>query len=158
MKSLFKSDQNLFIYLHLQIYIKARDDSTTMIARKKTQHYCGQLQNANNNDMFSILRSFDVQRLQLSEICSMVDGCDTFSRFFQEKIEKLLINLHRTIAVDPEPGETPCFTASIEVLELSTTADFFYILGITGKACILDPLPTKQPSDNVESIYHHICD
>ena len=34
--------------IHRQIYIKARDDYTTMIAKKKTQHYRGQLQNANN--------------------------------------------------------------------------------------------------------------
>ena len=130
MKSLFKSDQNVFIYLHLQIYIKARDDSTSMIARKKTQHNRGQLQNANNKDIFSILISFDVQRLQLSECCSMVDGCDTFSRFFQEKIDELLINLHRTTAVDPESGETPCFTASIEVLEPTTVSEIYNILAM----------------------------
>ena len=34
----------------------------------------------------------------------------------------------------------------------TTTADISNILGITGKTCILDPLPTKQLSDNVESI------
>ena len=70
--------------IYRQIYIKARDDCTTMIARKKTQHYRGQLQNATNKDIFSILRSFDVQRLQLPKFCSIVYGCDTFSRFFQE--------------------------------------------------------------------------
>ena len=138
--------------IYHQIYIKAHDDCTTTIARKKTQHYCRQLQNTNNKDMFSILRSFDVQRLQLPEFCSMVDGCDTFSRFFQEKIDKLLVNLYRTTAVEPEPGKTPCFTASIEVFELTTTAKISNILGITSKACILDPLPTKQLSDNVESM------
>ena len=57
------------LQIHRQIYIKARDDCTTMIARKKTQHYREQSQNANNKDMFSILRSFDVQRLQLPEFC-----------------------------------------------------------------------------------------
>ena len=122
-----------------------------MISRKKTQHHRGQLQNANSKDMFSILSSFDVQRLQLPECCSVVDGCDTFSRFFQEKIDKLLVNLHRTTAVDPEPGETPCVTASIEVFEPTTTAEISNILGVTSKTCILDPLPTKQLSDNVES-------
>ena len=52
---------------HRQIHNKARDDCTTMIVRKKTQHHREQLQNANNNDMSSILKSFDVQRLQLPE-------------------------------------------------------------------------------------------
>ena len=56
---------NVYIYfvnvealvaLHRQIYITARDDCTTVIARKKTQHYRGQLQNANNKNIFSILR------------------------------------------------------------------------------------------------------
>ena len=89
--------------IHRQIYIKAGDDCTTMFARKKTQHYREQLQNANIKDMFSILRSFDVQRLQLPAFCLMVDGCDTFSRFIPEKIDKLLVNLHRTTAVDSEP-------------------------------------------------------
>ena len=37
-------------------YIKVRDDSTTMIANKKTRHYCGQLQDTNNKDTFCILR------------------------------------------------------------------------------------------------------
>ena len=63
---------------HHQIYIKARDDCTTMIARKRrTQHYRGQLQNANNKYMFSILRSFDVQRLQIPKTAAataLVDG------------------------------------------------------------------------------------
>ena len=138
--------------IYRQIYINARDDCTTMIARKKTQHYRGQLQNATNKDIFSILRSFDVQRLQLPKFCSIVDGCDTFSRFFQEQIDKLQVNLYRTAAVDPEPGETPCFTASIEVFEPTTTAEIYNILGSTGKTCIPDPLPTKQLSDNVESV------
>ena len=80
-----------------------------------------------------------------------MDGSDTFSRFFQEKIDKLLVNLYRTTAVDPEPGETLCFTASIEVFEPTTTAEMSNILGIAGKMCIIDPLPTKQLSDNVES-------
>ena len=76
-----------------------------------------------------------------------MDGCDTFSRFFQEQIDKLLVNLHGTTAVDPEPGVTP----SIEVFEPTKTAEISNILGITGKTCILDPLPTKQLRDNVES-------
>ena len=80
----------------------------------------------------------------------MVDGCDTFSRFFQEKIDNLQINLHRTTAVDPEPGETPCFTVSIEVFEPTTTAEISNILGIAGKTRILDPLSTKQLTDNVK--------
>ena len=44
----------------------------------------------------------------------MADGCDTFSRFFQENIDTLLVNLHRTTGVDQEPGDTPCFTVSVE--------------------------------------------
>ena len=60
-----------------------------------------------------------------AEFCSMVDGCDIFSRFFQQKIDKFLVNLHRTTAVDPEPGDTPCLTASIEGIEPTTTATNF---------------------------------
>ena len=52
--------------------------------------------------MFRVLRSLDIQQLIAT---STRNGCDTLSRFFQENIDKLLIILHRTTAVDPEPGE-----------------------------------------------------
>ena len=39
--------------------------------------------------------------------------------------------MHRTTAIDPKPGETLCFTASIEVFESTTTVEISNILGIT---------------------------
>ena len=79
---------------HCQLYVTTRDDCTTILPAKKTKYYRGQLQNANNRNMFRILRSLGVHQMQLPGFCSTKEGCDTFSRFFQNKIDKLLTNLH----------------------------------------------------------------
>ena len=101
-----------------------------------------------------ILRSFEVQQLQLQlpELCSMRGGCDSFWFFFKEKIDKLLINLHCTTAVDLVPAESCCLTASIQAFEITTRAKMSYILGTTNKTGILHPLRSAQLSDNVESM------
>ena len=79
--------------IHRQLYA-TRDDCATIISAKITEYYRGPLQNANNKNMFRILRSLDVHQMQLPEFCSTKEGCDAFSRFFQDKINKLLTNLH----------------------------------------------------------------
>ena len=100
--------------------------------------------------MFRILRSLDVHQMQLPEICSMKEGCDPFSRFFQDKIDKLLTKLHCHTAVDPAADETPCFTDSIQVFEPTTMAEITTALGTTDKTCKLNPLPSKQLNDNMK--------
>ena len=74
------------------------------------------------------------------------------SRYFQEKIEKLLNNLLCHTAVDHSVDETPCFSDSLEVYEPTNTAEIASVLANTGKTCALDPLPTKQLKDNIDSI------
>ena len=138
--------------IHRQLYVTARDDYTTIISAKKTEYYRGQLQNTNNKNMFLILRSLDVHQMQLPEFCSMKEGCYTLSRFFQDKFDKLLTNLHCHTAVDPAADETPCFTDSIHVFEPTTMAEITTISGTTDKTCTLDHLPTKQLNDNMESV------
>ena len=48
--------------------------------------------------------------------------------------------------------ETPCFSDSLEVFEPTNTAEIASILANTDKTCALDPLPTKQLKDNIDSI------
>ena len=48
--------------------------------------------------------------------------------------------------------ETPCFSDSLEVFEPTNTAEIASTLANTDKTCALDPLPTKQPKDNIDSI------
>ena len=114
--------------IHRQLYVTAHDDCTTIISAEKTKYYRGQLQNANNKNMFRILRSLDVHQMQLPAFCSTKEGCHTFSRFFQDKINKLLTNFHCHTAVDPAADETPCFTDSIQVFEPTTTAEITQLL------------------------------
>ena len=79
--------------------------------------------------------------------------CNAFSRYFQEKIEKLLnSSLHCHTAVDHSVDETPCFSDSLEVFEPTNTAEIASILANTDKTYALDPLPTKQLKDNIDSI------
>ena len=94
--------------------------------------------------------------MQLPEFCSAKEGCDTFSRFFQDKINKLLTNFHCHTAICPAADETACFTDPIQVVEPTTMAVITTILGTTDKTCTLDPLPTKQLKDNMESAYRQL--
>ena len=119
-----------------------------------------------NKSMFRILRSLEVHQMQLPEFNSMKESCDAFSPYFQEKIEKLLnsLNCHTAVdhyhtavdhchtAVDHSVDETPCFSDSLEVFGPTNTAEIASILANTDKTCSLDPLPTKQLKDNIDSI------
>ena len=102
--------------------------------------------------MFRILRSLEVLQMQLPELNSTKESCDPFSRYFQEKIEKLLNSLHCHTTIDHSVDETPCFSDSLEVFEPTNTAERASILANTDKTCSLDPLPTKQLKDNIDSI------
>ena len=102
--------------------------------------------------MFRILRSLEVHQMQLPEFNSTKENFDAFSRYFQEKIEKLLNSLHCHTAVYHSVDETPCFSDSLEVFEPTNTAEIASILANTDKTYALDPLPTKQLKDNIDSI------
>ena len=82
--------------------------------------------------------------MQLPGFCSTKEGCDPFSRFFQDKIGKLLTNLYCHTAVHPTADETPCFTDAIQVFEPTTMAEITTILDTTDRTCTLDHLPTKK--------------
>ena len=102
------------------------------------------LEYVDNKSMFRILRSLEVRQMQLTEFNSTKESCNIFSRYFQERIEKLLNSLHCHTAVDHSVEETPRFSYSLEVFEPTNTAEIASILANTDKRCSLDPLPTKQ--------------
>ena len=85
----------------------------------------------------------------------MRGGCDSFWCFFEEKIDKLLINLHCTTAGDVGPNE-PCFTASIQTFDPTMRAKIYNILAmalwIKQAYLILYLLRNYLVSDNVESV------
>ena len=72
-------------------YVTARYECTVLISARKADYYKNRLEKANNKTMIRLLRSLDGQRIQQHpEIHSTAQGCELFSQFFSEKIDKLL--------------------------------------------------------------------
>ena len=137
--------------VHRQLYVNSRYECYAWIIQRK-MGYFQRLEIADNKSMFRILRSLEVHQMQLPEFNSTKENCDAFSHYFQEKIEKLLNSLHCHTAVYHSVDETPCFSDSLEVFEPTNTAEIASILANTDKTYALDPLPTKQLKDNIDSI------
>ena len=133
------------VEVHHQLYVNSHDECSALIMEmeRKMGYFQERLKYADNKSMFRILRSLEVYQMQLPEFNSTKESCDARSRYFQEKIEKLLNNLLCHTAVDHSVDETPCFSDSLEVFEPTNTAEIASILANTGKTCALYPLPTK---------------
>ena len=138
--------------IHRQLYVTAREECTALISARKTDYYQNRLEKANNKTMFRLLRSLDGQRIQQhSELYSTAQGCEIFSHFFSEKIDKLLSGLQCFNSID-RPTEKRCFTDCIHVFDPTTNAEITTICGTTDKTCVLDFLPANQLRDNTTSI------
>ena len=138
--------------VHRQLYVNSRDECSALIMERKMGYFQERLEYADNKSMFRILRSLEVHQMQLPEFNSTKENYDAFSRYVQEKTEKLLNSLHCHTAVDHSVDEIPCFSDSLEVFEPTNTAEIMSILANTDKTRTLDPLPTKQLKDNIDSI------
>ena len=111
------------------------------------------LDKANNKTMFRLLRSLDGQLIQqLPEFHSTAPGCELFSHFFSEKIDKLLSGLQCFNTIDRSTDEKRCFTDCIHVFDPTTNTKITAICGTTDKTCVLDHLPPNQLRDNITSI------
>ena len=127
--------------IHRQLYVTAREECTALISARKAHYYKNSLEQANNETMFKLLRSLDGRRTQQHrEFHSTAQGCELFSHFFSEKIDKLLSGLQCFNTIDRPTDEKRCFT------------DCIAICGTTDKTCVLVPLPANQLRDNITSI------
>ena len=139
--------------IHRQLYVTTRYECTVLISARKADYYKNRLEKANSKTMFRLLKSLDGQRIQQHpEIHSTAQGCELFSHFFSEKIDKLLLGLQCFNTFDRPTDEKRCFTDCIHVFDPTTNAEITAICGTTDKTCVLDPLPANQLRDNTTSI------
>ena len=139
--------------IYRQLYVTAREECTALISTRKADYYKKWLEKAKNKTMFQQLRSLDGQRIQQHhKFHSTAQGCELFSHFFSEKIDKLLSGLQCFNTIDKPTDEKRCFTDYIHVFALTTNAEITAICGTTDKTCVLDPLPANQLRDNITSI------
>ena len=125
-----------------QLYVTARDECTALISARKADYSKNRLENANNKTMFRLLRSLDGYRIQQHpEFHSTAQGCELFSHFFSEKIDKLLSGLQCLNTIEIPTYKKRCFTDCIHVSDPTTNAEITAICGTTDKTCVLDPLP-----------------
>ena len=139
--------------IHRQLYVTAREECTALISARKADYYKNRLEKANNKTMFRLLRSLDGQRIQQHpEFHSTAQGCELFSHFFSEKIDKLLSGLQCFNTIEKPTVEKRCFTDCIHVFDPTTNAEITAICGTTDKTCVLDHMPANQLRDNITSI------
>ena len=136
--------------IHLQLYVTAREECTVLISAHKADFCKNRLQKANNKTMFRLLKSLDGQRKQQHpEFHSTAQGCELFSHFFSEKVDKLMSGFN---TIDGPTDEKPCFTDCIHVFDPTANAEITAICGATDKTCVLDPLSANRLRDHITSI------
>ena len=106
----------------------------------------------NNKTMFTLLRSLDGQHIeQHPKLLSTAQGCELFTHFSSEKINKLMSGLQCFNTVN-RPTDEKRFTDCTHVFDPTTNAEITANCGTTDKTCILDILPANQLRDNITSI------
>jgi len=132
--------------IHRQLYVTAREECTALISARKADYYQNRSGKANNETMFRLLRSLDVQQHPEFHIMNY------FHISSVKKIDKFMSVLQCFNTIDRPTNEKRCFNECIYVFDPTTNADVTAICGTTDKTCVLDPLPANQLMDNITSI------
>ena len=98
--------------------------------------------NTDNKSRFKIVNSLiKVTEVSIPDFQDVKHGCDSFARFFTEKIDKLLSSFINVIYNENE--DISINNSSLEKFQTCTISDIEHLILQTKKTCVLDPIPNS---------------
>ena len=130
---------------HRTLYVKARDNSTDLIAATKTAYFRERLETADNSSMFRLVKSLEGRSPPVyPDSDSVTDSCRIFSDFFHDKIQKLRDRLDGVRDSLPAVQEVQRSQTVLDTFQPTTEEEIHKVMSIISKTCELDPLPARQ--------------
>ena len=124
------------------LYTTARNYVNKLVNSKNTVFYKTKIQNADNKQMFTIVKSLiSPKENNIPYFSSMQEGCTRFSDYFTNKTRLLLSKIDN--AQHTLDGETQLYTETLNSFTNTNTMHVLELLKSTKKTCGLDPLPSS---------------
>ena len=139
-------------------YVEQNKATTKLIQRAKENYYQEQLETSNSKNMFATMNKLlnNVNK-QLPDYGDLNEMCDSFARFFTDKVSKIRKDLDSvTSSVSPDNKPLEYCQNVLPKLSFSsckqvTDEDVYkLVMSLPVKSCVLDSIPLWLFKDNIE--------